>query len=173
MEESLRLKLGDNCGPFQLECVFKKRETAQWKEEVQIGATWLGFGIIPVCFTQSKTSALLLEIMLGFIKKRWNLHLNACTKIMQRLHLGISFISCCKSKEPIFYLRTDGRSVVCLLIYLCISLCIDLIISWKIRVLNYWVVSRCFELNYAEANLPWLLCSKVRASLHFQLCEDV
>lgn len=92
---------------------------------------------------------------------------------MQRLELGISFIGCCKSKEPIFYLRTDGRGVICLLIYLYISLCIDLIISWKIRVLNYWAVSRCFELNYAEANLPWLLCSQVRTSLHFQLCEDV
>lgn len=87
---------------------------------------------------------------------------------------SVDLASCaagCKSQQQILYLRTDGRNVICLLIYLCISLCIDLIISWKIRVLNYWGVSRCCGVNYAEANLPWLLCSKVRMSFHVRLGE--
>lgn len=81
------------------------------------------------------------------------------------------YVGAWRSRELILSLTTDGHTVICLLIYLCIPLCIDLIVSWKICVLNYGGLSRCCALNYAGADLPWLLSSKLRTSLPIRLGE--
>lgn len=87
------------------------------------------------------------------------------------LTLCALYVGAWRSRELILSLTTDGHSVICLLIYLCIPLCIDLIVSWKNCVLNYGGLSRCCALNYAGADLPWLLNSKLRTSLPVRLWE--
>lgn len=151
---SLRLKYCEMCGLVLIWMCVK----GKWNV---LSRTWgiiegKGSGLLSVCLMQPETLLLLL-----FFKSCLTLK-EKVVETVTRWRNGCS-LDRASQAAVVNVEQMDAVLFVCWFIY-----AFHYVLIWlfheRIRVLNYWGVSRCCALNYAQANLPWLLCSKVRMS---------